>query len=120
MQYLVDGISWVIALFVDAPDVAEALPTGIMRPFSGGGSRALMIESWGGPETWMRGHGDANSLSGRITSVSQGSTETTFYTLAVYYGAIGIKKTRYTITCGLFADLVGIIAAIILCYVFFA
>lgn len=120
MQYLVDGIGWVVGLFIDAPDVAEALPTAIMRPFSGGGSRALMIESWGNVETWAHGATDANSLSGRMTSIIQGSTETTFYTLAVYYGAIGIKKTRYTVTCGLFADLCGIIAAIILCYIFFS
>ena len=112
MQYLVDGIAWIIALFVDAPDVAGALPTAIMRPFSGGGARALMIDSWGVDA--------ANTMTGRMTTIIQGCTETTFYTLAVYYGAIGIKKTRYTITCGLFADLVGIIAAIILCYVFFA
>jgi spore maturation protein SpmA/spore maturation protein SpmB len=111
MAYLVDGIGWIIALFVDAPDVAEALPTAFMRPFSGGGARALMIESWG--------TADANSITGRMTSVIQGCTETTFYTLAVYYGAIGVTRTRYTVTCGLFADLCGIIAAIILTYVFF-
>lgn len=112
MEYLVDGIRWIIGLFANAPDVADAIPTALMRPFSGSGSRALMIESWGTDA--------ANTISGRMTSIIQGSTETTFYTLAVYYGSVGIKHTRYTVTCGLFADLCGIIAAIILTYLFFS
>lgn len=120
MSYVVSAFAWIIAVFVDAPDVAEALPTAIMRPFSGSGSRALMIESWGNVNSWAQGGGDANSITGRMTSVIQGSTETTFYTLAVYYGAIGVKRTRYTVICGLIADFCGIFAAIVLTYLFFA
>jgi spore maturation protein SpmA/spore maturation protein SpmB len=111
MDYMMDGLKWVIALFTESTQFADALPTAFMRPLSAGGSRALMIESW---DT----HG-IDSLVGHMTSVIQGSTETTFYTIAVYYGAVGIKKVRHTVTCGLLADAAGITAAIILSYIFF-
>lgn len=111
MDYFVEGIRWCIALFSHKTEVADAMPTALMRPLSAGGSRALMIESW---KTF-----GADSMIGRITATIQGSTETTFYTLAVYYGAVNIRKTRYTVTCGLIADLAGLIAAIFFCYLFF-
>lgn len=111
MNYITDSIQWIAALFTSKTEFVDALPTAMMRPLSGGGSRALMIESW-----------DAygiDSLRGHMTSVIQGSTETTFYTIAVYYGAVGIKNIRHTVQCGLIADFAGISAAIILCYIFF-
>ena len=89
----------------------DALPTAFIKPLSGSGSRAMMIET-------MNAHG-ADSFAGRLASVMQGSTETTFYVLAVYFGSIGIKYTRHAISCGLIADFAGIFAAIIVCYWFF-
>lgn len=89
----------------------DALPTAFIKPLSGSGSRAMMIET-------MNAHG-ADSFAGRLASVTQGSTETTFYVLAVYFGSIGIKYTRHAISCGLIADFAGIFAAIIVCYWFF-
>lgn len=112
MDMVVDIFKSILAFFGAAPDIGEVIPTAIMRPFSGGGSRALMLESWGNAE--------ANTMVGRMNAVIQGSTETTFYTVAVYFGAIGIKYTRYTLTAGLLADLFGAIAAISVCYLFFA
>lgn len=111
MDVIIDIFKTILVFFGAAPDIGEVIPTAIMRPFSGSGSRALMLESWG--------TSDANSMVGRMNAVIQGSTETTFYTLAVYYGAIGIKYTRYTLTAGLLADLAGAIAAISICYLFF-
>lgn len=92
-------------------DFVPALPTALMKPLSGSGARGLMIEA-------MNTHG-VDSFVGRVASTLQGSTETTFYTLAVYYGAVSIRKTRYTVTCGLIADFFGITAAIIVGYIFF-
>lgn len=113
MDFLIDGIRSFIGIFTQRTEFAEALPTALMRPLSGGGARALMIESWG------EGAKNIDSFVGHTTSVIQGSTETTFYTVAVYYGAIGIKHVRHTVTCGLIADFVGATAAIILSYLFF-
>ncbi|MEW4982344.1 MAG: nucleoside recognition domain-containing protein [Cycloclasticus sp.] len=90
----------------------DALPTAFMKPLSGSGARAMMIET-------MQIHG-ADSFAGRLASIVQGSTETTFYVLAVYFGAVGIKKARHAVACGLFADLIGIIVAILIGYLFFA
>lgn len=90
----------------------DALPTALIKPLSGSGARAMMIDT-------MRTHG-ADSFAGRLASIVQGSTETTFYVLAVYFGAVGIKKARHAVACGLFADLIGIITAICIGYVFFA
>lgn len=92
-------------------DFVPALPTAFMKPLSGSGARGMMIET-------MQNYG-ADSFVGRLASTFQGSTETTFYTLAVYYGAVNIKKTRYTVGAGLIADLAGIIMAIFICYLFF-
>lgn len=90
----------------------DALPTALIKPLSGSGARAMMIDT-------MQTHG-ADSFTGRLASIVQGSTETTFYVLAVYFGAVGIKKARHAVACGLFADLIGIITAICIGYVFFA
>ena len=90
----------------------DALPTAFMKPLSGSGARAMMIET-------MQTHG-ADSFAGRLASIVQGSTETTFYVLAVYFGAVGIKKARHAVACGLFADFIGIFIAILVGYLFFA
>ncbi len=89
----------------------DGLPTAFLKPFSGSGARAMMIDT-------MRTHG-ADSFAGRLASVVQGSTETTFYVLAVYFGAVGIKNIRHAATCGMIADLGGIITAIFVTYWFF-
>ena len=88
----------------------EALPTALMKPLSGSGARGMMIET-------MRTSG-ADSFAGRLACVIQGSTETTFYVLAVYFGSVGIRKTRHAVVCGLAADVAGIIAAILVAYMF--
>jgi spore maturation protein SpmB len=88
------------------------MPTALMKPFSGSGARAAMIEV-------MQLQG-VDSFPARVSAVMQGSTETTFYVLAVYCGAVGISKIRYALSCSLLADLAGITAAIVLSYVFFA
>ena len=90
----------------------DGLPTALMKPFSGSGARAMMVDT-------MQVHG-ADSFAGRLSSIVQGSTETTFYVLAVYFGAIGINKIRHAAACGLMADMAGIIAAITVTYWFFA
>ncbi len=89
----------------------DALPTAMMKPLSGSGARAMMIET-------MNTHG-ADSFAGRLASIIQGSTETTFYVLAVYFGSVGIKYSRHAVSCGLIADAAGILAAISVCYWFF-
>lgn len=89
----------------------DGLPTALMKPFSGSGARAMMIDT-------MQSHG-ADSFAGRLASVVQGSTETTFYVLAVYFGAVGISKIRHAAVCGLIADFAGIMAAIFITYWFF-
>jgi spore maturation protein SpmA len=89
----------------------DALPTALMKPFSGSGARAMMIDT-------MKTHG-ADSFAGRLASIVQGSTETTFYVLAIYFGAVGIKRIRHAAVCGIIADISGIIAAIIVGYWFF-
>lgn len=92
-------------------DFIPALPTALMKPLSGSGARGMMVDA-------MTQYG-ADSFIGRMTSVLQGATDTTFYIIAVYFGAVGIKNTRYAITCGLIADFAGIIAAIGIAYLFF-
>jgi len=89
----------------------DALPTALMKPFSGSGARAMMIDT-------MQVHG-ADSFAGRLASIVQGSTETTFYVLAVYFGSVGIKNIRHAAACGLAADAAGITAAITIAYWFF-
>jgi len=111
LQKIVDGIAWLVTSVGMDSRFVEALPTAIMRPFSASGSRAMMLET-------MNSHG-VDSFAAKLASVMQGSTETTFYVLTVYFGAVGIKRVRHAIGCGLIADLTGIIAAIIVCYWFF-
>ena len=109
---LIDGIgSLVKAAGLDSEFVA-ALPTALMKPLSGSGARGMMVDA-------MTTYG-ADSFVGRLACVFQGSTDTTFYILAVYFGSVGIRYTRHAVTCGLLADLAGIISAIAICYLFFA
>lgn len=111
MDIMVSGIGGVFGFLGFNTDFVPALPTALMKPLSGSGARGMMVEA-------MQTYG-VDSFVGRLASAIQGSTETTFYTLAVYYGAVSIKNTRYTVTCGLIADFVGIVAAIVVGYIFF-
>ena len=112
MDMLIGGLrACVDACGVDAQWV-DAMPTALMKPLSGSGARGMMVDA-------MTTYG-ADSFVGRLSSVFQGSTDTTFYILAVYFGSVGVSKTRHAVTCGLLADLAGILAAIAICYLFFA
>lgn len=112
MDVLIGSIRWTIAsLGVDASFV-DALPTAIMKPLSGSGARGMMVDA-------MNTYG-ADSFVGRLSCIFQGSTDTTFYILAVYFGSVGIRKTRHAVACGLLADLAGVIAAIGVAYFFFS
>ena len=109
---ILDAIRWfVISIGLTVTEWVDALPVAFMKPLSGGGARGAYVE--------VMSNFGIGSLQERIAATMQGSTETTFYVLAVYFGSVGIKKTRYAVTAGLFADLVGIIAAIIVSYIFF-
>ena len=114
MQFIINGMETFFGLFLNDTRFVDALPTAIMKPLSGGGARGMMVESWGPNAT------NINSFVGRLTSTLQGSTETTFYVLAVYFGSVGIKNTRYAVLAGLFADLIGVIAAILIAYIFWS
>lgn len=117
MDILIEGIRMCFeGLGTDARFV-DALPTGIMKPFSGSGARGLMVDSWNAFKTETTS--GADTFVGQLTSIMQGSTETTFYVLAVYFGAVNIKKTRYALGIGLLVDLVGLIASIFIGYLFF-
>ena len=111
MDLVMNGISWVLACFGIGNDVVPALPTAFMKPLSGGGARGMMIDA-------MKTFG-ADSFAGRLSSMFQGATDTTFYVIAVYFGSVGIKKTRHALTCALISDAVGIISAIAIAYLFF-
>lgn len=111
MDMLIKGISNTIAFCGMNTDFVEALPTAIMKPLSGSGARGMMIDA-------MQTHG-VDSFVGRLSCIFQGSTDTTFYILAVYFGSVSVKNTRHAVTCGLLADLAGIIAAIFIAYAFF-
>jgi len=111
LDLFVDLFRSVDVIFDGDTRFVNALPTALMQPLSGSGARAMMIET-------MNTYG-ADSFSGRLASIMQGSTETTFYVLAVYFGSVGIKHTRHAISCGLIADFAGIFAAIGVCYWFF-
>jgi len=112
MDMVVGGLrSLVSATGVDAQWV-DAMPTALMKPLSGGGARGMMVDA-------MTTYG-ADSFVGRLSCIFQGSTDTTFYILAVYFGSVGISKTRHAVTCGLLADAAGIVAAIAICYMFFS
>ncbi|WP_315537323.1 nucleoside recognition domain-containing protein [Prevotella koreensis] len=111
MDLVIDGIGWLIGLCGIDSDFVEALPTAIMKPLSGSGARGMMVDT-------MTTYG-ADSFVGRLSCIFQGSTDTTFYILAVYFGSVAVKNTRHAVTCGLLADLAGIIAAIFIGYMFF-
>ncbi len=111
MGYFTDGLRFAFAATGIDTTFVDALPTAVMKPLSGSGARALMVESWN--------NFGVDSFVGKLTSVLQGSTETTFYVLAVYFGSVGIKNSRYAAAVGLLADLAGVIAAIIVSYIFF-
>jgi spore maturation protein SpmA len=111
MDFFIEGIGRFVAMLGVNTDFVEALPTALMKPLSGSGARGMMIDA-------MNTYG-ADSFVGRLSSIVQGSTETTFYVLAVYFGSVGIKNTRYALGCGLIADFAGIIAAILIGYLFF-
>ncbi|MCB0482160.1 MAG: spore maturation protein [Flavobacteriales bacterium] len=111
LDLLVGGLSWIVSGLGFNADFVGAMPTAFMKPLSGSGARGMMVEA-------MTNYGP-DSFVGRLASVFQGSTETTFYTLAVYFGAVNVSRTRYTVVCGLIADAVGITAAIFISYLFF-
>lgn len=113
MELLIAGVEGVVTLMGLDTRFVEALPTAFMKPLSGGGARAMMVESWGADGSLV------DSFAGKLTSIIQGSTETTFYVMAVYFGAVKIKNTRYAALAGITADLAGVVAAIALCYFFF-
>lgn len=137
MDFLLDGFIYLFDIMGVNTAFVDSLPTAFMKPLSGGGARAAMVESWENFKhmeisgavkaasseiwhniTWQEVRG-SDTFVGRLTSILQGSTETTFYVLAVYFGSVNIKNTRYAVGVGLLADLVGIIAAILLGYLFF-
>ncbi len=111
MDFLVKGIGYLFASTGLNTDFVDALPTAFMKPLSGSGARGMMVDT-------MKQFG-ADSFAGRLSCIFQGAADTTFYIVAVYFGSVGVKKTRYAITCGLLADLAGVIAAIFVAYLFF-
>ena len=111
MDWITGGIAWVAAELGAPTDWVGALPTALMKPLSGSGSRGMMVDC-------MTAFGP-DSFTGRLSCLFQGSTDTTFYILAVYFGSVGIRYTRHAVTCGLIADVAGTIAAIAVCYMFF-
>ncbi len=111
MDMLIDGIAWGVRVCGGDSDFVAALPTALMKPLSGSGARGMMVDA-------MSTYG-ADSFVGRLSCIFQGSTDTTFYILAVYFGSVGIRRTRHAVSCGLLADLAGVIAAIFIAYLFF-
>ena len=111
MDLLIDGIAWTVEACGGNSDFVGALPTALMKPLSGSGARGMMVDA-------MATYG-ADSFVGRLSCIFQGATDTTFYILAVYFGSVGVKQTRHAVTCGLLADLGGILAAIAVAYLFF-
>lgn len=111
MDMLIDGFKWIVATLGGNTDFVGALPTALMKPLSGSGARGMMVDA-------MTTYG-ADSFVGRLSCIFQGSTDTTFYILAVYFGSVGVRYTRHAVACGLLADLAGVVAAIAICYMFF-
>jgi spore maturation protein SpmA len=111
MEFLVDGIGWIVAGFGLDTTFVDALPTAFMKPLSGSGARGMMVDAMNtfGPDSFV----------GRLACTFQGTTDTTFYIIAVYFGSVNIRHTRYAVTAGLIADLAGVIAAIFIAYLFF-
>ena len=112
MDWLMSAIKWLVGLTGSNAEFVDALPTAIMKPLSGSGARGMMVDA-------MTQYG-ADSFVGRLSCIFQGSTDTTFYILAVYFGSVGIRYTRHAVAAGLLADLAGVIAAICIAYMFFA
>ncbi|HKK67688.1 MAG TPA: nucleoside recognition domain-containing protein, partial [Bacteroidales bacterium] len=111
MEMLMEGLRWFFMTIGVNTDFVEAIPTALMKPLSGSGARGMMVDA-------MDTYG-ADSFVGRVASTVQGATDTTFYIIAVYFGSVGIKNTRHAVGCGLIADFTGIIAAILMAYLFF-
>lgn len=111
MDMLIGGVKWCVESCGGNTDFVGALPTALMKPLSGSGARGMMVDA-------MTTYG-ADSFVGRLSCVFQGSTDTTFYILAVYFGSVGIRYTRHAVACGLLADFAGVVAAIAICYMFF-
>ena len=111
MDMLVDGIGWCVSAVGGDSQCVGALPTALMKPLSGSGARGMMVDA-------MTTYG-ADSFVGRLSCIFQGSTDTTFYILAVYFGSVNIRYTRHAVACGLLADLAGVVAAIAIAYMFF-
>ena len=112
MDLLIMGIDKIVSIFTDETEFIGALPTAFMKPLSGSGAKAMMVEA-------MRTYG-VDSFVGRLSCLFQGAADTTFYIIALYFGSVGIKKTRYAVGAGLIADIGGVIAAILIGYLFFA
>lgn len=112
MDWLIGGLKYLVDAAGIPSDWVEALPTALMKPLSGSGARGMMVDAMAtyGPDSFV----------GRLSCLFQGSTDTTFYILAVYFGSVGVSKTRHAVACGLLADLAGVIAAIGICYLFFS
>ena len=108
---IVGGVRWAVEACGGNSDFVGALPTALMKPLSGSGARGMMVDAMAtyGPDSFV----------GRLSCIFQGSTDTTFYILAVYFGSVGIRYTRHAVACGLLADLAGVVAAIGVCYMFF-
>lgn len=111
MDLILNAISWILSCFGIGNDMVQALPTAFMKPLSGSGARGMMIDT-------MKTLGP-DSFAGRLSCMFQGAADTTFYIIAVYFGSVGVKKTRHALTCALIADIVGAIAAIACAYIFF-
>lgn len=111
MDFLIGGIGRVVKICGGNPDYVAALPTAIMKPLSGSGARGMMVDA-------MQTYG-ADSFVGRLSCIFQGATDTTFYILAVYFGSVGVRKTRHAVAAGLLTDLCGVIAALVVAYIFF-
>ena len=111
MDWLIGGIKWLVGLTGSNAEFVDALPTAIMKPLSGSGARGMMVDA-------MTQFG-ADSFVGRLSCICQGSTDTTFYILAVYFGSVGVRYTRHAVAAGLLADLAGVVAAIAIAYMFF-
>ena len=112
LDAMLAGVEKIVVALGLNPDFIAALPTALMRPFSGSGARAMLLET-------MNNYG-VDSFAANVAAIVQGSTETTFYVLAVYFGSVGIQRVRHAIGCGLFADFAGITAAIFIGYWFFS
>lgn len=111
MDWLIDGIAWCVEGCGFDTEWVGALPTALMKPLSGSGARGMMVDA-------MSTYG-ADSFVGRLSCILQGATDTTFYILAVYFGSVGVRRTRHAVACGLWADFAGVLAAIGVCYLFF-